>query len=100
MKTVIVRGYDIRTVVADILAKYPNIRQTPEYESLYNLYIDYTMSCDKSEQQSWMRHYISEGLNALENSSNMIIQRQYNSAKGLEFEAFLNIIVAYDLLGD
>lgn len=100
MKALIVNGYDIRTVVSDILVKYPDIRETPEYESLQDLYIEYTMSCDPSEQQAWMKHYISKGLSMLEHSSNMIIQKQYNSAKGLEFEAYLNIIVAYDLLGD
>ena len=100
MKTLIVNGYDIRTIISDILAKYPDIRESAEYESLMDLYIEYTMSCDLQEQQSWMKHYISSALNKLEHANNIIIQKQYNSGKGLEFEAFLEIIVAYDLLGD
>ena len=58
------------------------------------------MSCDLHEQQAWMKHYISSALSRLEHSTNMIIQKKYNSKDELEFEAFLEIIVAYDLLGD
>ena len=100
MKALVVNGYDIRTVVSDILTEYPDIREMDEYEDLMDLYIDYTMSCDLNEQRAWMKHYIESGLSKLEHSSNMIIQRQYDSAKDLKFKSYLEIIVAYDLLGD
>lgn len=98
-KVLIVDGYDIRTVVADILRKEPNIRETDDYESLKDLYIEYTMSCDKGEQVAWMKHYIHVGLQKLDHAASLRGQRSsWNSASGLEHEGFLDIIVAYDLI--
>lgn len=94
-----VDGYDIRYIVNEAKKKFPGIESSADYERLSDLYMDYTMSCDDQEQKNWMIHYIKVGLSKLDEASRMVQPEQFNSRSGLEYEAYLDIIVAYNLLG-
>ena len=94
----IVDGYDIRILISEAEEKFPGIRDSFEYDSLKDRFIDFTMSCDKQEQVEFMKNRIREGLQKLKRSVNFDHPSQRNMRQGLVFEAFLDIIVAYDLL--
>lgn len=93
----IVNGYDIRTIVADVKSKYPNIESSDDLEKLESLYFDHIQACDLNECKMWLTHYIKEGLNDLEQASEMYMPEQRNSRAQLEYEGYLKILAAYNL---
>lgn len=87
-------------MIADAIdRRFPGIRETPEYDRLQDLYMDYTQACDVREQRDWMGHYMWEALKA-ERDARVLQSRgkdHWNTAGGKLRDAAIQFLVAYDL---
>ena len=93
------KGYDAQMLVKGILGKYPKIRESSNYQTVTDRLIDYTMACDRSEQQDWMLDYMRKSIELDNEAKRMVKQGGHDEVgKVLRFEAAVAFLVAYDLI--
>lgn len=92
--------YDVRILQNFILKRYPDIRQTPEYDRECDLLFDYTNACDREEHRQWMNHYMSKAIRQDHEAVRLRARgrENANTAEQMRWEAALLFMAASDMM--